>query len=225
MLDLSAIKFNGKGLVPAVAQDVNTLDVLMLAYMNMEALEKTMESRKAHYWSRSRNSLWLKGETSGNFQEVRSIYYDCDADTLLLMVEPKGPACHTGEKTCFFRRLDEWGGADTRPERAIKELFRTIKERKGASPDKSYVASLYSRGREKILEKIEEESAELIEAARAKTRGDVLYEFCDLFFHSLVLLASEGIEMEEVCAELGRRSGVSGIDEKASRGKSGEAPK
>ena len=179
-------------------------------YMNMEALEKTMESRKAHYWSRSRNSLWLKGETSGNFQEVRSIYYDCDADTLLLMVEPKGPACHTGEKTCFFRRLDEWGGADTRPERAIKELFRTIKERKGASPDKSYVASLYSRGREKILEKIGE-SAELIEAARAKTRGESSTSSA-IFFHSLVLLP-RGNRDGGYCAELGRGPRVSGIDE------------
>ncbi|MBI5826248.1 MAG: bifunctional phosphoribosyl-AMP cyclohydrolase/phosphoribosyl-ATP diphosphatase HisIE [Deltaproteobacteria bacterium] len=224
MLDLSAIRFDDKGLVPAVAQDFNTFEVLMLAYMNREALEKTIESRKAHYWSRGRGSLWLKGETSGNFQEVKSIYYDCDADTLLLMVEPRGPACHTGERTCFFRRIDEWGGPPPRPERVIKELFLTIKERKGAPPDKSYVASLYSKGRGKILEKIAEESDELIEAAGAKTRGDVLYEFCDLLFHSLVLLVDEGIEIEEVYSELRRRSGVSGIEEKASRGRPGGGP-
>lgn len=224
MLDLTAIRFDDKGLVPAVAQDFNTLEVLMLAYMNRESLEKTVESRKAHYWSRSRGTLWLKGETSGNFQEVRSIHYDCDADALLLMVEPKGPACHTGEMTCFYRRMDEWGGPDPRPERVIKDLFQTIKERKGAPPDRSYVALLYSKGRGRILEKIEEESGELIEAAGTKTRNDVLYEFCDLFFHSLVLLADEGIEMEEVYSELRRRSGVSGIDEKASRGRAVKGP-
>ncbi len=224
MLDLSAIRFDDKGLVPAVAQDFNTFEVLMLAYMNREALEKTVESRKAHYWSRSRGSLWLKGETSGNFQEVKSIRYDCDADTLLLMVEPKGPACHTGERTCFFRRLDEWGGPLPRPEGVITELFRTIKGRKGAPADRSYVASLYSKGRGKILEKIEEEAGELVEAAGAKTRNEVLYEFCDLFFHTLVLLANERIEIEEVYSELRRRSGVSGIEEKASRGRAVKGP-
>lgn len=225
MLDLSYIRFDDKGLVPAVAQDCNTFEVLMLAYMNREALEKTLDSRKAHYWSRGRGSLWLKGETSGNFQEVKSIHYDCDADTLLLMVEPKGPACHTGERTCFFRRLDEWGGPPPpRPEGEITKLFQTIKGRKSAPADRSYVASLYSKGRGKILEKIAEESGELIEAAGAKTRNEVLYEFCDLFFHSLVLLADEGIEIEEVYSELRRRAGVSGIEEKASRGRPGGGP-
>lgn len=221
MPDLSAIKFNDKGLVPAVAQDEKTGRVLMVAYMNREALEKTLSTGKAHYYSRSRKSLWLKGETSGNFQHVRSVWYDCDGDTILIQVDPAGPSCHTGEITCFYRRLDEGSAAKASVSRdnVIPELFRILKERKNASPDKSYVASLYAKGRAKILEKVAEESAELIEAASEKGRDDVLYEFCDLLFHSMVLLANEGIEMDEALGELARRFGLSGIDEKESRGK------
>ncbi|MBI5643446.1 MAG: bifunctional phosphoribosyl-AMP cyclohydrolase/phosphoribosyl-ATP diphosphatase HisIE [Deltaproteobacteria bacterium] len=215
---MQGIKFNDKGLVPAIAQDINTNEVLMLAYMNEEALRLTLSSGKAHYYSRSRERLWLKGETSGNFQEVRSVYYDCDADTVLLLVEPLGPACHTGERTCFYRKL---GGETAKPPgpRIIKELYHIVKGRKNASPDKSYVASLYAKGLEKILSKVEEESDELIEAARVKGRADVVYELCDLWFHSLVLLANQGIDVEEVFQELARRFGISGIEEKEARGR------
>lgn len=221
MPDLSAIKFNSKGLVPAVAQDDKTGRVLMVAYMNMEALEKTLSTGKAHYYSRSRKSLWLKGETSGNVQHVKSVWYDCDGDTILLQVDAAGPSCHTGEITCFYRRLDGGAAAKTKISRddVIPELFKVLKGRKTARPDKSYVASLYAKGRPKILEKIAEESAELIEAASQKGRDEVLYEFCDLLFHSMVLLANEGIEMDEALDELSRRFGLSGIAEKESRGK------
>lgn len=219
-MDISGIKFNEAGLVPAIAQDASTGEVLMLAYMNKEALEKTVETGRAHYFSRSRSSLWLKGETSGNFQEVKGVYYDCDADAILLKVEPRGPACHTGEKTCFYRKLV---GEDSKPsgERVITELFNILKERKKASPEKSYVASLYARGLPKIVSKIEEESGELIEAAMKKGSAEVVYEFSDLLFHSMVLLANQGIEMEEVFRELARRFGTSGIAEKESRPKKG----
>lgn len=217
MTDISVIKFNEQGLVPAIAQDIATGEVLMLAWMDREALEKTLETGKAHYWSRSRARLWLKGETSGNFQEVRSLRYDCDGDTVLMLVEPKGPACHTGERTCFFRRLDRKGPVPPEGARILDELFEILKKRKEAPPEKSYVSSLYSKGLPRILEKIEEESGELVEAAREKTRADVLYEFCDLLFHSMVLLADRGIEMNEAYAELGRRFGISGIEEKNSR--------
>ncbi len=220
MPDLSAIKYNDKGLVPAVAQDESTGRVLMVAYMNREALEKTLSTGKAHYYSRSRKSLWLKGETSGNFQHVRSVWYDCDGDTILLQVDPAGPSCHTGETTCFYRRLDDGRNASAMISRkdVIPELFKVLKGRKAASPDKSYVASLYSKGRGKILEKVAEESAEFIEAASEKGRDEVLYEFCDLLFHSMVLLANEGIEMDDALDELARRFGLSGIEEKESRG-------
>lgn len=221
MENFSEIKFGPDGLVPSVAQDAATLEVLMVAYMNRESLEKTLSTGKAHFYSRSRQSLWLKGETSGNFLEVRSVRYDCDGDTILLLVEPKGPACHTGERSCFYRSLKE----DERPAppgpRVLKALYEIIKERKNSPPDKSYVASLYAKGLPKILAKIEEESGELVEAAREKGRDEVLYEFCDLWFHTLVLLSNEGLEIEAVFAELGRRFGVSGITEKESRGKKG----
>lgn len=221
MEDLKDIKFDANGLVPAVAQDSATGEVLMLAYMNRESLEKTLSSGKAHFFSRSRQSLWLKGETSGNFLIVRSVRYDCDGDTLLLLVEPKGPACHTGERSCFYRSLKDDGRAVPTGPGVLTALYRIIKERKNSPPDKSYVASLYAKGLPKILAKIEEESGELVEAAREKGRDEVLYEFCDLWFHTLVLLSNQGIEIEDVFGELGRRFGVSGITEKESRGKKG----
>lgn len=220
-MDLREIKFDSNGLVPAIAQDSSTLEVLMMAYMNRESLEKTLSTGRAHFYSRSRQSLWLKGETSGNFLEVRSVRYDCDGDTVLLLVEPKGPACHTGERSCFYRSLKE----DQRPApagaRVLTALYGIIKERKNSPPDKSYVASLYARGLPKILAKIEEESGELVEAAREKGNEEVLYELCDLWFHTLVLLSNQGLEIEAVFAELGRRFGISGITEKESRGKKG----
>lgn len=219
-MKLSEIKFNDMGLVPAVAQDVRTGDVLMLAWMNEEALRLTVSTGKAHYYSRSRKRLWLKGETSGNVQEVKDVRYDCDADAILLLVEPRGPACHTGEKTCFYRSLT---GKEAKPVASggpgvIKELYDVVVGRKKADPEKSYVASLYSKGLAKILEKVEEESGELVEAAREKGNADVVYELSDLWFHTLVLLADKDIGVDEVFVELARRFGLSGIDEKKGRG-------
>jgi phosphoribosyl-ATP pyrophosphohydrolase/phosphoribosyl-AMP cyclohydrolase len=218
-MDISEIKFGPDGLVPAIAQDINTSEVLMLAYMNMEALEKTLSTGRAHYWSRSREQLWLKGETSGNFQDVSAIHYDCDADTILLTVAPAGPACHTGEVSCFFRALKE--GAKTRgPAEGpgiLKELYNILKARKGADPDKSYVASLYGKGLPGILEKVKEESGELQEAASSKGLEDLVHETADLWFHTLVLLAYKGVEIEEVWAEFEKRFGTSGHVERASR--------
>ena len=219
MKSIADINFGHDGLIPAIAQDINTSEVLTLAYMNKEALEKTLWSGKAHYWSRSRKKLWLKGETSGNFQEVKTIYYDCDADALLLMVDPAGPACHTGEKTCFYRVLS---GEEVHPPMGpgvIKELYAVLKERKGADPEKSYVASLYSKGDEKILEKVAEESREFIEAATEKDRKEIVHELADLWFHTMVLLSHKDIELEEVFGEFSRRFGASGIEEKRKRKK------
>lgn len=214
--DTGSIKFNDKGLVPAIAQDELTGEVLMMAWMNAESLEKTISTGKAHYFSRSRNSLWLKGETSGNFQLVKSIRYDCDGDTLLLIVEPKGPACHTGERTCFYRSIGEEGAKPAGPA-VIAMLAAILEERKGADPKSSYAASLYAKGLPKILAKIEEETNELVEAASIKENKEVVYEFCDLLFHSMALLAHRGIAMDEVFSELARRFGTSGIEEKNSR--------
>ncbi len=214
---ISGLKFNEKGLVPAIAQDAATGEVLMMAWMNQEAIEKTLSTGKAHYYSRSRNSLWLKGETSGNFQEVREVLYDCDGDTLLVLVEPKGPACHTGERTCFYRSLAAGENVKPAGPAVISQLAKVLEERKKADPSSSYVASLYAKGLTKILAKIEEETYELVEAASEKDNGQVLYEFCDLLFHSMALLAHKGITVDEVFGELSRRYGTSGIEEKNSR--------
>lgn len=223
-MEIPVIKYNEKGLVPAIAQDSKTGEVLMMAWMNEEALSLTLSTGKAHYYSRSRNKLWLKGESSGNIQQVRSVRYDCDGDTILLGVEPMGPACHTGERTCFYRSIMEDGredgteaGAAPGPE-VLTALYAVLMGRKKADPEKSYVASLYAKGLPKILEKIEEESGELVEAAVEKGREDVVYEMADLWFHTLVLLANESIGVEKLFGELARRFGLSGIEEKNSRG-------
>ncbi len=226
-MDINLIKFDEKGLVPAIAQEEATGEVLMLAYMNKESLEKTLATGKAYYFSRSRQELWLKGGTSGNLQEVHSIKYDCDCDTLLLKIHQSGVACHTGKRSCFYREVKNFKG-DTTPAPATAEvitsLYSVILSRKGQtdneqSNEKSYVASLYAKGTDKIAEKIAEESGELIEAAIEKDNKEIVYELCDLWFHTLVMLGHKDIDIGEVFTELGRRFGRSGIEEKASREK------
>ncbi|MBI5560938.1 MAG: bifunctional phosphoribosyl-AMP cyclohydrolase/phosphoribosyl-ATP diphosphatase HisIE [Deltaproteobacteria bacterium] len=216
---LSGIKFDEKGLVPAIAQEAATGEVLMLAYMNMEAVEKTLSTGKAHYFSRSRDRLWMKGETSGNFQEVRRIYYDCDADAILLKVRQTGAACHTGLQTCFSRRLDKGGEERAEGPSVLTALFKTILERKKTAKEKSYVSHLYSKGFGKIAEKIYEESAEFINAAKKEGKDEIIRELTDLWFHTLVLLGYMGVDIMDVFDEFGRRYGKSGIEEKESRGK------
>ncbi|MBI3756300.1 MAG: bifunctional phosphoribosyl-AMP cyclohydrolase/phosphoribosyl-ATP diphosphatase HisIE [Deltaproteobacteria bacterium] len=220
MFDISRIKFDKNGLAPAIAQDYLAGDVLMMAYMNKEALEKTLSTGRAHYFSRSRNKLWLKGETSGNFQEVKAIYYDCDEDAILLKINQTGVACHTGERSCFFRRLDK-GEQESASLTILSGLFETIKQRKNVSPEKSYVASLYAKGLDKILEKVKEESGELIDAAKSGKKEEIIHETADLLFHAFVLLGQKDISLQEILNELKRRTGVSGIEEKASRKKGG----
>jgi phosphoribosyl-ATP pyrophosphohydrolase/phosphoribosyl-AMP cyclohydrolase len=220
MVDTSFIKFDDKGLVPAIAEDSVTGEVLMLAYMNREALLKTIETKRAHYFSRSRGRLWQKGETSGNFQDVKEMRYDCDSDAILLLVEPRGPACHTGERSCFYRSIGEDRADGGGGPLVLKRVFDVIKARKGASPTESYVASLYSKGLKKMLEKIREESGELIEASEEKGDREVVYELTDLWFHTLVLLSEKGIDIDDVFREFKRRFGTSGIEEKLSRERS-----
>ncbi|MFZ3072873.1 MAG: bifunctional phosphoribosyl-AMP cyclohydrolase/phosphoribosyl-ATP diphosphatase HisIE [Thermodesulfobacteriota bacterium] len=218
MINTDEIKFSSHGLIPAIAQDAVSGEVLMLAYMNKESLDKTLSTGKAHYFSRSRDKLWLKGETSGNFQEITEVLYDCDADTILLKVRQTGSACHTGERSCFFRRLDT-GGKETKDASVIAELFRVIEKRKKANVEESYVASLFSNGLPKIAAKIHEEAAELISSAKNGGKEEITHELCDLWFHTLVLLGHKGIDIEDVFKELSRRSGTSGLEEKASRKK------
>jgi len=210
MIELDNIKYNEKGLVPAVVQDANTREVLMVAYMNKEALHKTIETKRAWFYSRKRQKLWQKGETSGNFLEVKNIYYDCDEDTLLLQVVPKGPACHTGNYSCFYRSLLENQRSAVEDEvknplGILKELVDIIDSRFAQRPEGSYIAKLYEGGKERILKKVGEEACEVIIASMSKNKAETIYETADLLFHLLIALRFDNITIEEVMAELKRR--------------------
>lgn len=229
---VKSIKFDEHGLVPVIAQDHLTNEVLMLAYANEEALRKTLSTGNAHYFSRSRQKLWLKGEESGHFQYVKRIFYDCDSDTILLKIEQIGVACHTGHRSCFFSEFrdntvidaDSKQHSDTEagqvlPDNAgiIDAVYEVILQRKNNPPHKSYVHSLIVKGVDEINAKIIEEAGEVAEAAKMKQNTEIVYESADLIFHLLVLLGYKDISPREVYRELQRRFGVSGIEEKASR--------
>jgi phosphoribosyl-AMP cyclohydrolase / phosphoribosyl-ATP pyrophosphohydrolase len=212
------VRFDERGLVPAVARDYTSGAVLMLAYQNAEALQKTLDTGEAHYFSRSRNRLWKKGETSGHTQRVREIRIDCDGDTVLLLVDQKGPACHTGKPTCFFVSPDGEAPQPDAPAAVLSHVFATIEARRKAGDEKSYVKSLFDKGLEAILGKVAEEAGELAEASREGLPArELVHEAADLWFHTLVLLAHHGVSPHEVFDELRRRHGRSGIEEKASR--------
>ena len=200
---MNEIKFDQAGLVPAIVQDWRSGQVLMLAYMNREALQKTLESGETWFYSRSRNELWHKGETSGHFQQVRRISYDCDGDALLVQVEQTGVACHTGAASCFFRTLQ--AGATPPAEHFLAELERIISQRKVERPEGSYVVKLLEAGVDRILKKVAEEAGEVIIAAKNEDRAELVYETGDLLFHLLVLLARQDVALSEVLAELARR--------------------
>mgnify|MGYP005842512973 CR=1 FL=1 len=214
-LDLKDLKFNKEGLIPVIVQDADNGDVLMLAYMNQEALERTAKTGLAHFYSRSRGKLWKKGEESGNFQKVREIRYDCDGDVLLLLVDQEGVACHTGHRSCFFRRLETQGvrGWDVpleepyspRELEVLHRVYKVIEDRKAHPKKGSYVCSLLQKGQDQVLKKIGEETAETILSAKGGSRENLIHEIADLWFHTLILLAFHGVSIEEVCQELERR--------------------
>jgi phosphoribosyl-ATP pyrophosphohydrolase/phosphoribosyl-AMP cyclohydrolase len=204
------LKWDGQGLVPAVAQETETGEVLMVAWMDREALAKTLTTGLAHYWSRERRALWRKGETSGHLQHVDGVFTDCDRDTVLVQVHQDGVACHTGARTCFFTRLA--GGASPSPAGAgpavLEVVERVLQSRKVERPAGSYTASLFERGEAQICRKIGEEATEVVTAALGgEGDGRVVSEMADLWFHSMVLLASRGIPLRRVFEELARRHG------------------
>jgi phosphoribosyl-AMP cyclohydrolase / phosphoribosyl-ATP pyrophosphohydrolase len=209
--------WDDRGLVPAVAQNAVTGELLMLAWMNAEALAETRRTGLAHFHSRSRAALWKKGETSGNTLAVREIRIDCDADAVLLLCEPAGPACHTGQRSCFFRPLA--GEEDDGPPGSILDRLSAIlaERRDSASAEESYTRSLLRGGFEKILAKIAEEHQELADELPDGEAGAVIHEAADLLFHVMVGLCARGVSSAELLAELARRFGVSGHAEKASR--------
>jgi len=204
--DLSVLRFDGQGLLPCIVQEWTTGSVLMLAYMDREAVERTLSTGTTWFWSRSRRSLWNKGETSGHVQHLRQLLYDCDGDTVLALVEQVGVACHTGTPTCFSgRRL---AGEEASPLfAAAADLAAIIAERRRTAPEGSYTARLFAGGPQTIGAKVEEEAAEVAEAALSGDRRHTLYEAGDLVYHLLVLLAGAGIELPDLWWELERRKG------------------
>ena len=194
------IKFDEKGLVPAVAQDVYTREVLMLAYMNKESLKKTLDEGEVCYYSRSRKELWKKGETSGSIQILKGLSYDCDGDTILLQVEQKGVACHTGEYSCFFNHVIKYNSKNI-----LKKLTGIIKDRKGNPVEGSYTNYLFDKGIDKILKKVGEECSEVIIGAKNRDKDEMTYEISDLVYHIIVLMVNEGLELSDIEKELEKR--------------------
>lgn len=208
MISIDEIKFDEKGLVPAVVQDAATKRVLTVAYMNRESLEKTIETGETVFWSRSRQELWHKGETSGNYQHVVSIIADCDRDALTVLVNKDGPACHLGTDSCFEYPLvgavDRPGESSVNPE-YVPYLYDLLQDRKKKMPEGSYTSYLFDKGIDKILKKVGEESTEVIIAAKADDKKETIYEIADLTYHVLVMMVQMGISVDEVLAELESR--------------------
>jgi phosphoribosyl-ATP pyrophosphohydrolase/phosphoribosyl-AMP cyclohydrolase len=206
---MQEIKWNAQGLVPAIVQDANTHQVLMLAYMNGASLQRTLETGETWFWSRSRGELWHKGATSGNRQRVVEVRYDCDADTLLVQVEPAGPACHTGQQSCFYRRLPDGAevGAPPPSSQVLPHLEAVIQDRKTHPRPDSYTCQLLDAGQPRILKKVGEEAIEILVAAQSEGDERLVSELADLTYHILVLLAARGLSWADVEAELARRFG------------------
>lgn len=211
-MNFDEIVYDDKGLVPVIVQDAENGQVLMFAYANKEAIEKTHEKNRAHFWSRSRNRLWEKGEESGNTQEVKRIYLDCDRDAVLVLVNQKGVACHTGKRTCFHTALGQVSGSAPtfgaiKGARTLDEVYQVVDDRKRNPKESSYVSKLFADGIDSILKKIGEEAGEAVIAAKNDDNNEITYEVADLWFHSLILLSKFGITPEDVYEELGRRFG------------------
>jgi phosphoribosyl-ATP pyrophosphohydrolase/phosphoribosyl-AMP cyclohydrolase len=219
--DLTQLRFDESGLIPAIVQDAESGQVLTLAYMNKESLRLTVETRLTHFYSRSRQRIWQKGEESGHIQRVREIYFDCDEDALLIKAEQVVAACHTGRRSCFFRRL--YPSLETSEELArqqfdpkvvygeslaiLQQIFEVIKDRQARPQPDSYVSGLFAKGQDQMLKKIGEEAAELVVASKNAKPEEIIYEAADLWFHTLVLLGYHGIAPSEVARELRKRYG------------------
>lgn len=202
MLNIEELKFDENGLIPAIVQDAKTRQVLTLAYMNRESLKVTMERELTCFWSRSRRELWLKGETSGNYQHVVSITADCDRDALVVLVEPDGPACHKGTVSCFNDPVFE---SDERQEFSLASLMKLIEGRKTEKKEGSYTTYLFEKGLDKILKKVGEECTEVIIAGKARDKAETIYEISDLTYHVMVLMIEAGISLDDIYNELASR--------------------
>ncbi len=202
MINIDELKFDEKGLIPAIVVDAKTKKVLTLAYMNKESLGISMEKELTCFWSRSRQELWLKGDTSGNYQHIVSITADCDKDALVVMVEPDGPACHKGTTSCF---CDEVFFSQERSEFSYEGLMNLIEGRKTDRKEGSYTTYLFDKGIDKILKKVGEETTEVIIAAKAEDKKETVYEIADLAYHVMVLMVEQGITLDDIRDELASR--------------------
>ena len=202
MINIDELKFGADGLIPAVVQDAASGRVLTVAYMNRESLEITLEKKLTCFWSRSRKELWLKGETSGNYQHVVSVTADCDRDALLVRVQPDGPACHLGSFSCFDYPLFD---NPELPDFSPYDLYELIKGRKDDPTEGSYTSYLFDKGLDKILKKVGEESTEVIIAGKAEDKRETVYEIADLYYHVLVLMVEAGISVDDIQKELASR--------------------
>ena len=202
MINLETLKFDEKGLIPAIVVDAITKKVLTLAYMSKESLAISMEKELTCFYSRSRQELWLKGETSGNYQHIVSITADCDGDALVVMVEPEGPACHLGTDSCFENPIYQ---SENRQEFSYQGLLELIRGRKESQKEGSYTTYLFQKGLDKILKKVGEECTEVIIAAKDHDRAETIYEIADLAYHVMVLMIEAGISLEDIHKELTSR--------------------
>ena len=199
------LKKNSDGMVPVIVQDYRTDQVLMLAYMNREAYEKTLSTGKMTYFSRSRNQLWLKGETSSHFQYVKALYADCDLDTILAKVRQVGAACHTGSYSCFFNEIAKKDYSEKNPQKVLDSVYEVIKDRKEHPREGFYTNYLYEKGIDKILKKVGEEATEMVIAAKNPNDNEVIYEMSDFLYHMMVLMAVKNVSWEDITDELARR--------------------
>ena len=217
-MNLETIKFDKDGLIPAIIQDANSGEVLMMAYMNKESIAKSLETGKTHFWSRSRQNLWMKGESSGHVQAIVDMYMDCDSDTLLFKVKQTVAACHTGNYSCFFNKIDNNGGIidigkkifepkDVYENKAaiLQELYDVVVDRRDNPKEGSYTNYLFTKGIDKILKKVGEEAAEVIIASKNRSKDEVTYEVSDLIYHLMVLLVEQDVTLDDIFAELQKR--------------------
>lgn len=205
MIEFPEFKVNEQGLIPVVVQHYKTQEVLMLAYMNQEAFNQTIKTGKMTYFSRSRQKLWVKGETSGHYQYVKSLTIDCDNDTLLAKVDQVGAACHTGNPTCFFQHLVGNDYDETNPLRVFESVYQTIADRKEHPKEGSYTNYLFEKGIDKILKKVGEEATEVVIAAKNPNAEEIKYELSDFLYHAMVLMVLKGITWDDIIRELADR--------------------
>ena len=207
---INTLKFDASGLIPAVMQNIETNEVLMVAYMNADTIKQTLETGRATFWSRSRQEVWVKGDTSGNYMYVKEVRVDCDCDCLVVLVNPAGPACHTGNRSCFFRKIEDGKLVEDSKEQTKTDVFAreqaVVMDRKEHPEEGSYTNYLFDKGKDKILKKVGEEAAEVVIAGKNRDKDEISYETADLIYHLTVMLVDNGMTWEDIYKEMERRS-------------------